>query len=109
MPIVTPINLILFAVFVVFLYMQLRPKAPVTLPQGPPPTVYRVYTPTTLLEHNGEEGKAVYLAVRGRIFDVTPGRNFYGPVSFFWGEGGLSAMRAGISHIFTERSLLLLL
>lgn len=107
MPIVTPINLILFAVFVVFLYMQLRPKTPVTLPQGPPPTVYRVYTPTTLLEHNGEEGKAVYLAVRGRIFDVTPGRNFYGPVSFL--GGGLSAMRADISHILTERSLLLLL
>lgn len=81
MPIVTPINLILFAVFIVFLYMQLRPKTPVALPQGPPPTVYRVYTPTTLLENNGEEGKPVYLAVRGRVFDVTPGRNFYGPVS----------------------------
>lgn len=95
----TPINLILFAVFVVFLYMQLRPKAPVALPQGPPPTVYRVYTPTTLLEYNGEDGKAVYLAVRGRVFDVTPGRNFYGPVSSGWLKLRLTLIRADIYSI----------
>lgn len=80
MPIVTPINLILLAVFIVFLYVQLRPQTPVTLPKGPPPAVFRTFTPTTLLEFNGEGERPVYLAVRGRIFDVTPGKGFYGPV-----------------------------
>jgi hypothetical protein len=60
--------------------MQFRPKAPVTLPKGPAPIVFRTFTPTTLLDFNGVDGKPVYLAVRGRVFDVSPGRNFYGPV-----------------------------
>ncbi|KAG7287611.1 hypothetical protein NEMBOFW57_007123 [Staphylotrichum longicolle] len=35
--------------------------------------------PRTLLPYNGENDMPVYLAVRGRVFDVTRGRNFYGP------------------------------
>ena len=62
------------------LYWHFRPKQPIVIPQGPPPVVFRTYTPKTLIEFNGENNKPVYLAVRGRVFDVTPGRNFYGPV-----------------------------
>jgi membrane-associated progesterone receptor component len=80
MSIASPINLILFSVFTLLVYMQFRPKAAATLPKAPPPVVFRTFTPKTLLEFNGENDKPVYLAVRGRVFDVSPGRNFYGPV-----------------------------
>jgi membrane-associated progesterone receptor component len=80
MSIASPINLILLSLFVVLLYWHFRPKQPVTLPRGPPPVVFRTYTPKTLLEFNGVDGRPVFLAVRGRVFDVSPGRNFYGPV-----------------------------
>lgn len=80
MSVASPINLILVSLFVVLLYWHFRPKQPIVLPHGPPPVVFRTYTPKTLIEFNGENDKPVFLAVRGRVFDVTPGRNFYGPV-----------------------------
>lgn len=80
MPLATPINLILFSLFLVLVYLHFRSKSPLTLPQAPPPIVFRTFTPTTLLPFNGTQDKPVYLAVRGRVFDVTPGRGFYGPV-----------------------------
>jgi membrane-associated progesterone receptor component len=84
MSIASPINLILLSLFVVVVYYQfLRPKPPVALPAKPAPVVFRVFTPSTLLPFNGLGGAPVYLAVRGRVFDVTPGRNFYGPVCAF--------------------------
>jgi predicted heme/steroid binding protein len=80
MSIASPINLILLSLFVVLLYWHFRPKAPVALPRGPPPVVFKTYTPKTLIQYNGLNDQPVYLAVRGRVFDVSPGRNFYGPV-----------------------------
>jgi membrane-associated progesterone receptor component len=80
MSIASPINLILLALFVFLVYMHLRPSAPVTLPETPQPVVFRTFTPTTLLPFNGVGDQPVYLAVRGRVFDVTPGKTFYGPV-----------------------------
>lgn len=80
MSIASPINLILASLFVMLLYFHFRPKKPVILPRGPAPVVFRTYTPKTLIEFNGEGNKSVYLAVRGRVFDVTPGKSFYGPV-----------------------------
>lgn len=49
--------------------------------QTPPLPVPRLFCPTTLLNFNGADGKPVYLAVRGRVFDVTACKHFYGPVS----------------------------
>ncbi|PLN79849.1 cytochrome b5-like heme/steroid binding domain-containing protein [Aspergillus taichungensis] len=97
MSIATPINLVLLSLFVVTVYFQLRPKTPATLPRSPPPVVFRVFTPTTLLEFNGQDEKPVYLAVRGRVFDVTPGRNFYGPGGPYENFAGRDASR-GLAH-----------
>lgn len=96
MSIASPINLIIGSLFIVLVYLHFKPKPPVELPQGPPPTVFRVYTPKTLIEFNGEDNRPVYLAVRGRIFDVTSGRNFYGPVGGF---KSITANKPGVSEL----------
>jgi membrane-associated progesterone receptor component len=80
--------------------MQFRPKPAVTLPKGPEPVVFRTFTPETLLPFNGENGKPVYLAVRGRVFDVSPGRNFYGPVSQPTASPNLQSKLSMISIFF---------
>ncbi|GMN40275.1 hypothetical protein TIFTF001_009517 [Ficus carica] len=46
-------------------------------------------TPQELLQYNGTDpSKPIYVAVKGRVFDVTAGKSFYGP-------GGPYAMFAG--------------
>lgn len=50
------------------------------MPKSHPPTLlYQTYTPKTLVPFNGEEGKRILLAIKGVVYDVTAGRNFYGP------------------------------
>ncbi len=93
----TPINLILISLFVVIAYYQLRPSPKVTLPKDPPATVFQTFTPHTLLPNNGTNGQPVYLAVRGRVFDVTPGRQFYGPGGPYSNFAGRDASR-GLAH-----------
>ncbi len=41
----------------------------------------KVFTPEQLAVYNGEGGKPYYLAVLGEVFDVTPGKRFYGAAS----------------------------
>ncbi|RMY67152.1 hypothetical protein D0863_07966 [Hortaea werneckii] len=91
----TPINLILFSLFLIILYLRLRPSKPpaATLPVPPPPTVFKTFTPPTLFPYNGTASMPVYLAVRGRVFDVTPGRNFYGPGGPYQNFAGRDASR----------------
>ncbi|CAG8002172.1 unnamed protein product [Penicillium salamii] len=105
MTIATPINFILGSLFIVLLYWHFRPKAPIDLPRGPPPTVFKTYTPKTLIEFNGEDNRPVYLAVRGRIFDVSPGRNFYGPGGPYENFAGRDASR-GLAHQSFDEDML---
>jgi predicted heme/steroid binding protein len=50
------------------------------LPRGHPPTVlFTTYTPQTLVKFDGRDGGRILLAIDGIVFDVTAGRNFYGP------------------------------
>ncbi|KAJ9621311.1 Dihydrodipicolinate synthase [Taxawa tesnikishii (nom. ined.)] len=103
--IATPINFILLALFVVLAYYRLRPKAAATLPSPPPPTVFKTFTPPTLLPYNGTNNMPVYLAVRGRVFDVTPGRNFYGPGGPYANFAGRDASRGLACGSFDEDML----
>ncbi len=122
MPVLTPLNMLLAALFVVILYYQLRPRPAVTLPKPAPPIVFRTFTPRTLLPYNGrgssdkttttttttgadsgggagkngapEPDKAsIYIAIRGTVFDVTPGANFYGPRGPYANFAGRDASR----------------
>ncbi|KAK5696898.1 Dihydrodipicolinate synthase [Elasticomyces elasticus] len=92
--IATPINLILLSLFLVLVYMRLRPsKNTTTLPTPPQPTVFKVFTPPQLEPFDGNNNMPVYLAVRGRIFDVSSGRNFYGPGGPYANFAGRDASR----------------
>ena len=54
------------------------------MPKSHPPTVmYRTYTPKTLQPFNGLDGGRILLAINGIVFDVTAGKNFYGPSAYY--------------------------
>ncbi|MCJ1468687.1 hypothetical protein MMC07_007316 [Pseudocyphellaria aurata] len=103
--IASPINLILLALFALIVFVRLRPTPPQMLPKGPPPIVFRTFTPLTLRPFNGEKGMPVYLAVRGRVFDVSPGRNFYGPGGPYENFAGRDATRGLACGSFDEDML----
>ncbi|KIV97010.1 hypothetical protein PV10_00819 [Exophiala mesophila] len=101
----TPLNISLLLVLGAILYFRLKPSAPLTLPSGPPPTVFRTFTPRTLLPNNGTNGQPVYLAVRGKVYDVTSGRNFYGPGGPYENFAGRDATRGLACQSFDEEML----
>ncbi|KAI4753438.1 cytochrome b5 [Aureobasidium sp. EXF-3400] len=103
--IATPINLILITLFMVLLYYRLTPKTAATLPTPPAPTVFKTFTPPELEPYNGRNNMPVYLAVRGRVFDVTSGRNFYGPGGPYANFAGRDASRGLACGSFDEDML----
>lgn len=63
------------------------------------------FTPPTLKPFNGENNMPVYLSVRGRVFDVTSGRNFYGPGGPYENFAGRDASRGLACGSFDEDML----
>ncbi|KAK5035967.1 Dihydrodipicolinate synthase [Exophiala sideris] len=101
----TPLNITLFALLATFVYFRMRPKEPPTLPKGPAPIVFQTYTPRTLLKYNGQDNAPVYLAVRGKVYDVSSGRNFYGPGGPYENFAGRDATRGLACQSFDEDML----
>lgn len=104
-PLLTPLNLLLFALVVLVVYLRIRPRPPMTLPAAPPPIVFRTFTPPTLAPFNGRDDPRIYFAVRGRVFDVTAGKNFYGPGGPYENFAGRDASRGLACHSFEEDML----
>ncbi|KAI5927736.1 membrane-associated progesterone receptor component 1 [Camillea tinctor] len=102
---ITPLNIILALITLYTTYLLTSPSAPTKLPREPPAVVFRTFTPRTLLPYNGLEGKPVYLAVRGRVFDVSAGRNFYGPGGPYENFAGRDASRGLACHSFDQEML----
>jgi membrane-associated progesterone receptor component len=82
-----------------------RPSPSAQLPPPPPAVVFKTYTPQTLLPFNGDDGKPIYFAVRGRVFDVSRGRNFYGPGGPYSNFAGRDASRGLACGSFDEDML----
>lgn len=101
----TPLNIGLLALFLYTAYTFLKSSPATALPKEEPPVVFRTFTPQTLLPYNGENDMPVYLAVRGRVFDVTRGRNFYGPGGPYANFAGRDASRGLACGSFDEDML----
>lgn len=55
----------------------------------------RIFTKEELAKYKGEDGGDIYLALMGKVFDVTRGRDYYGPgggYAFFSGKEKLKIM-----------------
>lgn len=98
----TPLNVILLLLLGYTLWATLKPSLPPLLPKEPPATVFRTFTPRTLLPFDGKDGRPIYFAVRGRVFDVSTGRNFYGPDGPYQNFAGRDASRGLASGSFDE-------
>lgn len=100
-------NLILAGTLAYTAYtLFLRPSAtPASFPRDAPPIVFKTYTPHTLRPFSGEDGAPVFLAVRGRVFDVSRGRNFYGPGGPYANFAGRDATRGLACGSFDEDML----
>lgn len=101
----TPLNVSLLLVLVTVIYLRFRPTPAIELPNGPAATVFRTFTPRTLLPNNGTKDKPVYLAVKGKVYDVTAGRNFYGPGGPYENFAGRDATRGLACQSFDEAML----
>ncbi|KAG8804210.1 hypothetical protein FRC16_011069 [Serendipita sp. 398] len=92
-PLETPLNTVFVASIcyslfkVVWPSVELPAKLPTEHTQAynwmPPKhqntTVFRTYTPKTLEPFHGRDGGPILLAIDRNVFDVTKGKNFYGP------------------------------
>jgi len=71
------------------------------MPKSHPPTLlFKTYTPKTLEPFNGEDGKRILLAINGVVYDVTAGRNFYGPQGMYANFAGRDASRGMAKQSF---------
>ncbi|KJA17336.1 hypothetical protein HYPSUDRAFT_1023276 [Hypholoma sublateritium FD-334 SS-4] len=71
------------------------------LPKAHPPAVlFKVYTPKTLEPFNGRDNERILLAINGIVFDVTAGRNFYGPDGMYGNFAGRDASRGMAKQSF---------
>ncbi|KAJ7475155.1 cytochrome b5-like heme/steroid binding domain-containing protein [Mycena galericulata] len=71
------------------------------MPKSHPPTVlFKTYTPKTLEPFSGKDGGRILLAINGIVFDVTGGRNFYGPTGMYGNFAGRDASRGMAKQSF---------
>ncbi|GME93278.1 unnamed protein product [Ambrosiozyma monospora] len=57
------------------------------------PVVEKLFTPRTLYKYNGFDLEQIYIAVRGNVYDVSKGRQFYGPSGPYNNFAGHDASR----------------
>jgi len=66
----------------------------------PPSVIFKKYTPKTLEPFSGKDGGRILLAIDRKVFDVTNGRNFYGPDGMYGNFAGRDASRGMAKQSF---------
>ncbi|KAI7861223.1 cytochrome b5-like heme/steroid binding domain-containing protein [Spinellus fusiger] len=99
-----PVNwaLAVILAYVVRSYAQ-SSKKPIAPAKHPLVTVFQDYTPTSLLvfDGNGKDNR-ILIAVNGSVYDVSRGRNFYGPGGPYENFAGHDASRGLAKNSFDE-------
>eukprot|EP01098_Paradermamoeba_levis_P003105 TRINITY_DN1446_c0_g4_i1.p1 TRINITY_DN1446_c0_g4~~TRINITY_DN1446_c0_g4_i1.p1 ORF type:complete len:215 (-),score=52.49 TRINITY_DN1446_c0_g4_i1:229-819(-) len=97
-------------VFLIFLKWVVAEFFPAAKP--PPPVVHpkpkpepRPFTHEELREFNGKNGGLIYLAVKGKVYDVSSRANFYGPGGSYQMFAGRDVTRALAKSSFEEVDL----
>jgi len=76
------------------------------LPEKHPPSrVWTSFTPKSLKPFDGQNGGPILFAIRGKVYDVTAGRNFYGPDGPYGNFAGRDASRGLAKQSFDEDML----
>jgi len=68
--------------------------------QHPTTVLFKTYTPKTLEPFHGKDGGRILLAINGTVFDVTAGKNFYGPGGMYGNFAGRDASRGMAKQSF---------
>ncbi|KAJ3396240.1 hypothetical protein HDU92_003698 [Lobulomyces angularis] len=71
----------------------------------PETILIRNFTRKELEEFNGENGKKIYMAVAGKVFDVTSGKSFYGPGGMYGNFAGRDASRGLAKNSFDKEMI----
>lgn len=110
----TPLNTSLFVLLATVIYFRyIKPynaQQQTLALEREKAVVFMTFTPRYLLRFNGlpndfnKEGK-VYIAAKGKVYDVTPGRNFYGPGGPYENFAGRDATRGLACQSFDEDML----
>ncbi|KAG0218219.1 cytochrome b5-like heme/steroid binding domain-containing protein [Mortierella sp. GBAus27b] len=105
-----PINWVLAGVLGYITYNYFKPAPPPPTPRPKQPAlVFKEYTPRELSEFDGRtQDTRILLAVQGKVFDVTRGRNFYGPEGPYGNFAGRDASR-GLAKNSFDKSVLVAL
>ncbi|CAG8439224.1 7432_t:CDS:2 [Ambispora leptoticha] len=102
-----PLNWFLsaFLLYVVRAYFTPTPHH-LPVPKHPEVTVFREYTPKQLREFDGSTLQTkIYMGVCGKVYDVTKGRNFYGPDGPYGNFAGRDASRGLAKNSFDMEML----
>ncbi|GBC13049.1 membrane-associated progesterone receptor component 1 [Rhizophagus irregularis DAOM 181602=DAOM 197198] len=97
-----PLNWFLssFLIYVVYSYFT-PPPYQLPIAKHPETTIFREYTPKQLREYDGRTPQTkIYMGVCGKVYDVSRGRNFYGPDGPYGNFAGRDASRGLAKNSF---------
>ena len=64
------------------------------------PIVEGVFYPRTLYKYNGHDNEKIFIAIKGKVYDCTTGRQFYGPSGPYSNFAGRDASRGLAKNSF---------